>query len=73
MLIGPAGGGKTAVRQILQRALVFLPSVQNREQQEKPGEDFDEASSGKSAMTHLVSIFLIYLMIKLLDSAIKIK
>ncbi len=27
MLVGPTGGGKTAVRTILQRALVLLPTI----------------------------------------------
>ena len=58
MLIGPAGGGKTVAREILQRALVFLPSVQNRDQHEKPVEEVAEAASGKSNMTHLVILLI---------------
>lgn len=28
MLVGPTGGGKTAIRTILEKALVILPAVQ---------------------------------------------
>ena len=37
MLVGPAGGGKTTTRQILKRALVVLPTIQAREQQQPLG------------------------------------
>ena len=59
MLIGPAGGGKTTARKILQRALVFLPSVQHREQHEKHLEDYEDKMSNKSAVTHMVNVYLI--------------
>ena len=31
MLVGPTGGGKTAVRNILQKALILLPMLQPQE------------------------------------------
>ena len=37
MLVGPTGGGKTTTRQILKRALVVLPTIQAREQQQPLG------------------------------------
>lgn len=55
MIIGPAGGGKTVARQILQQALVFLPVVRHKEQNDKHIEDFDEKSSSKNT-SHLVRV-----------------
>ncbi|PFX28824.1 Dynein heavy chain 1, axonemal [Stylophora pistillata] len=56
MLVGPAGGGKTTTRQILKRALVVLPSIQAREQQETKGtgEYPEETESSKSALFQMV-------------------
>ena len=35
MLIGPTGGGKTTTRNILQRALVLLPTILNDEEKRR--------------------------------------
>lgn len=51
MIIGPAGGGKTIARQILQRALVFLPAVQHKEQNERHVEEVDDKGA-----SHLVRV-----------------
>lgn len=57
MLVGPAGGGKTTTRQILKRALVVLPTIQAREQQQHSGsvDEPEETGSSKTALSYLVS------------------
>lgn len=62
MLVGPAGGGKTTTRQILKRALVVLPTIQAREQQRQhigTGEEPDENGSSKTALSYLVSLWVL--------------
>ena len=56
MLVGPAGGGKTTTRQILKRALVVLPTIQAREQQQPLGTgDYpEETGSLKTTMSFTV-------------------
>lgn len=57
MLVGPAGGGKTTTRQILKRALVVLPTIQAREQQQHSGtvDEPEETGSSKTALSYVVS------------------
>lgn len=57
MLVGPAGGGKTTARQILKRALVVLPTIQAREQQQHSGtvDEPEETGSSKTALSYVVS------------------
>ena len=59
MLVGPAGGGKTTTRQILKRALVVLPTIQAREQQQQLGTgDYpEETGSSKTALSYMVRMF----------------
>ena len=59
MLVGPAGGGKTTTRQILKRALVVLPTIQAREQQQTvgTGDDPDETGSSKTALSTMVRTY----------------
>ena len=61
MLVGPAGGGKTTTRQILKRALVVLPTIQAREQQQTVGTgDYpEETESSKTAQSHVVRTSLL--------------
>jgi len=56
MLVGPAGGGKTTTRQILKRALVVLPTIQAREQQQPlgTGDYSEETGSLKTTMSFTV-------------------
>ena len=59
MLVGPAGGGKTTTRQILKRALVVLPTIQAREQQQQQlgtGDEPDETGSSKTGLSYMVSV-----------------
>lgn len=57
MLVGPTGGGKTTTRQILKRALVVLPTIQAREQQQHSGtvDEPEETGSSKTALSYVVS------------------
>ena len=59
MLVGPAGGGKTTTRQILKRALVVLPTIQAREQQQPLGTgDYpEETGSTKTSVSFMVWSF----------------
>ena len=59
MIVGPAGGGKTTTRQILKRALVVLPTIQAREQQQPLGTgDYpEETGSTKTSLSFAVRIF----------------
>ena len=56
MLVGPTGGGKTTARQILKRALVVLPTIQAREQQQPLGTgDYpEENGSFKTSLSFTV-------------------
>ena len=56
MLMGPTGGGKTTTRQILKRALVILPTIQAREQQQPlgTGEYSEENGSLKTSVSFTV-------------------
>ena len=49
MLVGPTGGGKTTTRNILQRALVLMPSLQGDE----------EPAAGPPGRARRLSIYLV--------------
>ena len=47
MLVGPTGGGKTAVRTILQKALILLPTITAQDDKQDEG--------GKAKAVYVVS------------------
>ena len=49
MLVGPTGGGKTAVRTILQKALILLPTITAQD-------DSKQEEGGKSKAVYVVSL-----------------
>ncbi len=46
MLVGPTGGGKTVARNILEKALQFLPqNIQKKDVREEPAADANKRNS----------------------------